>query len=242
MGNNSFSALSSGENAFSRRWGSTTKGAVDPYISGYIHVNWDYIPDTVADAVAVAGGTNEINGLTEIQNILNSSVLSVTLPAGTLNKTEFSGLGGITWAAPTSVTYDTTLSMRFIETSAIPIYSIFHGWVRLIRDYRAGVSRLEGAYTRSNYAATVYYFTTTPDGKTVENYYCLPGVFPLRDPSDLFGHDITTNEKLEIDLDFNTDQPWHEQWVYEKCTSIADTYYNAWQNGAGVIGSYEQES
>jgi hypothetical protein len=220
---NAFAAL--GANRFSRKWGGTTEGGtVDPYISGYFFTKWVAIPsiETYAQIASKAG----LSSKETIQKVLRASCLAVTMPGGTVNKAEFTGLGGIKWSVPTNVEHDNTVSIKFLEFSTLPILSIMHGWVRLIRDYRTGVSPLTGSpgYTKSKYAGTLYYWTTQPDGKTIEYAACLTGVFPLKDPTDQYGGDLTTVDKLELDIDFNVDYVWHEDWVVTQCESYVADY------------------
>jgi hypothetical protein len=231
---NSFARMTTGSNNFSRRWG-TTSSSVDPYITGYHFVHWAYLPQALGDHVAHAGAPTGASISTgEIKNILASSCLSVNIPTATVNKAEFQGLGNIKWAAPANVEWDNNCSMKFLETSGLPIFSIMHGWVRMIRDYRAGVSPLAAnggvyAYSKPNYSATCYYWTTQPNGLHVEYHSCMTGMFPTKDPTDLFSHDITAYDKLEIDIDFNLDYLWHERWTFDKCQALSNNYHGvAW--------------
>ena len=54
---------------------------------------------------------------------------------------------------------------------------------------------------------------------------CISGMFPLKDPQDQYGADITTYDKLEIDIDFNADYVWHEPWVKTRCSALATTVH-----------------
>lgn len=224
MAHNSFAALN--ENQFSRRWAGNSAASVDPYISGFFHTHWVVLPLKLAENVSYVNSGNGLTDLAEIKNTLVGSCTSVTLPGGTMNKAAFVGLGGIKWAAPTNVDFSDTISMKFTEFSTLPLYHIFHGWFRMIRDYRAGTSRLiDGDYTRANYTGAVYFWTTKPDGKTIE-YACLAtGLFPQKDPADLFGGDITASDKVEIEMEFNCDYLWHETWVIDNCQDLSDTLY-----------------
>jgi len=214
---NAFAALK--ENRFSRKWGGTTAGsAVDPYISGYFFTHWAAVPPKLHEYSPIASNSGVSDSGT-VTDVLHAACLAVTIPGGTVNKAEFAGLGGVKWSAPTNVEYDNTVTLKFLEFSTLPILAIMHGWVRLIRDYRTGVSPLVGgdAYTKSNYAGTMYYWTTKPDGQTIEYAACLTGVFPLKDPTDQYGGDLATIDKLELDIDFNVDYIWHEDWVVTQC-------------------------
>lgn len=233
---NSFSPLMNGGNNFSRRWGGTSN-APDPYISGYFFIHFSYLPPDLSTVIANTGGPDGLSGDSYIRNVLHGSCLSVTVPGAMVNKTEIMGLGGVKWAVPTNVEWDNTISMKFLEFSTLPIHAIMHGWVKMIRDYRSGTSYLngEGTYTKSKYAANLYFWTTKPDGRTVEYAALGTGLFPMKDPTDLLSADITTYDKLEIDIDFNCDYLWQESWVYDTCRTLANTYYNS-AVGAGGRG------
>lgn len=111
-----------------------------------------------------------------------------------------------------------------------PILDIFSGWFKLIRDYRLGVTDklIDGVngsgYTKKTYAGLLYYWTTTPDAKTVEFYACYDGVFPTKDPSDLYGSDVETVGKLDVEIEFSLDYAWREPWVLKKCQTFANRF------------------
>jgi hypothetical protein len=210
-------------NRFSRNFGGTIAGVADPYLTGYHFVYFAGIPASLpqyADNMTKQ----------EIANILAAACLSVTPPGGTLNKVEFTGLGGIKWSVPGNIDYGNSVSVKFLEFNGTPLLNIMHGWIKMIRDYRSGVSNLidgeQGAgYTKSTYACVMYYWTTAPDGKTVEYYAAYDGVFPTKDPQDLFTSDVETVGRLDVEIEFNCDYVWHEPWVKEKCQSLSDTVY-----------------
>ena len=221
MAKNSFAALANGFNKFSRKFGTDTNEVV-PYISGAGFIHFATIPTYLPAIVNHHKPQTIISGADEIRNILESCNVSCTIPGKQLNTTEFTGLGGITWSVPTNVTTDTTLSMRFWESSDTPILSIFHGWVRMIRDSRSGVSLLvDEQYKKSNYASNLYYWTTKPDGESIEYAACFSGLYPTKDPSDLYGYDVSVIDKLEVDMDFKFDYMWEQDWVYERCLDLA---------------------
>lgn len=228
---NSFAAVANGSNRFTRKWSGTQGATVDPYITGYHFIYFSYIPKTLERMLNQTTLPGGIDTIAKVKNFLHSSCLSVTLPGGMVNRAEFNGLGNIRYSAPSNVDFDNTVSMRFLEFSGTPTLAIFHGWVRMIRDYRSGASPLDDTYdtyTRSNYAATMFYWTTQPNGKFIEEYECITGMFPLKDPRDLYGHDLTVYDKLEIDIDFNSDTLWHEDWVRDRCQTYAEDYYGDW--------------
>jgi len=207
-----------------RNMGGTLVGIAEPYVTGYHHIWFDYLPEIVkVDANTVPGNLTD----KEVQALLAGSCLSVTPPGGTLNKISFTGLGGTKWAVPGSIDYGDSISIKFVEYSGLPICQIFHEWVKGIRDYRTGVSSklIAGndrtGYSKKQYAARLYYWTTAPDGVTVEYYACYTGVFPTKDPQDLLSSDVENVGKIEPEIEFNVDYVWHEDWVLEKCRSYS---------------------
>ncbi len=218
---NSFAAVQS--NRFTRKWAGSNGGTVDPHLTGYFFTHWSFLPPMLGAAIAATGGPDTISANSEAAAVLHASCLSVTLPGGTVNKTEFSGLGGVKWSAPTNVEFDNTITLRLLEFQSIPVFAILHGWVRLIRDSRTGVSHfLTGDnYSKSSYTGVLYYFSTRPDGLTVEQSTCASGLYPMKDPTDLYGGDLATIDKLEVDIDFSLDYLWQEPWVKTRCDAIA---------------------
>ena len=196
----------------------------DPYISGYHYISFAYLPTALKKwTVSGDGATANLTAEGDIKSFLQRSCLSVTPPGGTLNKTEFTGIGGIKWSVPTNIDYTNVVTVKFLEFSSLPVLNIISGWVRMIRDMKTGTSALRGDdYTKSNYAASMYYWTTKPDGKTVEYSAYYTGMFPTKDPQDLYSGDLTAVDKLEVDVEFSIDWAWHEAWVHEKCQTLAD--------------------
>lgn len=224
-------------NAYDRNFGGTGGDVVaDPYISGYHYIRWTWIPKKLGNVINDGGGgtIHAVNqGLNNVENIkkfLQGACLAVTPPGGTLNKTEFTGIGGMKWAVPTNIDYTNQLTIKFLEFHHLPVLTIFRSWVRMIRDFKSGTSHLwsnEDHYSKENYAGTLFYWTTKPDGKTVEYSACYTGVFPTKDPQDLYSGDLTAVDKLEVDIEFSIDMAYHEKWVYTKCQGFANTIYAA---------------
>lgn len=213
----SFKNLTS--NLMNRKFGGTTVGVADPYVTGYHFIWFDKLPSALTNYTS--RGISGLDSIGDIQKILAASCLSVTPPGGTLAKVEFTGLGGIKWAVPGNIDYGNAVSVKFLEFSKTPILDIMHSWVKMIRDYRTGVTELEDGeegigYSNRTYAATMFYWTTAPDAMSIEYYAAYDGVFPTKDPQDLFSSDIETIGKLDIEIEFNCDYPWHEPWVKDK--------------------------
>ena len=228
---NSFANVAN--NILSRNFGGTVAGVADPYVTGYHFIWFAKLPPKLAEYA-------NLDNNAVISNLLAGSCLSVTPPGGTLNKVEFTGLGGIKWAVPANVDYGNSVSVKFLEFNGTPLLNIFHGWIKMIRDYRSGVSNLVDGedldgYTKSTYAGLMYYWTTAPDAKTVEYYAVYDGVFPTKDPQDLFTSDVETIGRLDTEIEFNVDYVWHEDWVKEKCQEYAEQVFSV---KANVIEKY----
>lgn len=212
-------------NFVTRNFGGTKIGVAEPLVTGYHFIFFSDLPPYLSNYYTKERAVNGRSNLDipEIQTILSAAALAVTTPGGRLNKIEFTGLGGIKWAVPGNIDYDTALSIKFLEFNKTPIFGIIHSWIQMIRDYRSGVASLgtasEDSYSKSNYAATVYYFTTTPDMNSINYYACYDGVFPVSDPQQLFGSDVENIGKLEVEIEFNIDYIWTEPWVLTRCQS-----------------------
>ena len=233
------------KNKFDRNFGGTIKGVADPYLSGYHFIWFSVLPPALSQAIGVTNSAN-VGSTEEIKQILSASCQSVTPPGGTLNSTEFPALGGTKWGVPTSVDYGNTISIKFLEYSSLPILTILHGWVRMIRDYRTGASILVNEnYGKSKYSATMFYWTTRPDGQTVEEYECYVGMYPGRDPRELYAGDIATVDKLEVEVEFHVDKAYRENWVKQYCQSKAISFFNEGRGQHGwntSTGEWEQQS
>jgi len=210
-------------NRLTRNFGGTVAGVADPYVSGYHFIYFAKMPAQLPNYA-------DLPDVATVQNLLAGACLSVTPPGGTLNKVEFTGLGGIKWSVPGNIDYGNSVSVKFLEFNGTPILNIFHGWIKMIRDYRTGTSNLidgdQGSgYTKATYASVMYYWTTAPDARTVEYYAAYDGVFPTKDPQDLFTSDVETVGRVDSEIEFNVDYVWHEGWVKEKCQTLAESVY-----------------
>jgi hypothetical protein len=228
---NSFANVT--RNILSRNFGGTVAGVADPYLTGYHFIYFAKLPPELPQY----SGLDDANALT---TLLSGACLSVTPPGGTLNKVEFTGLGGVKWAVPGNIDYGNSVSVKFLEFNGTPMLNIFHGWIKMIRDYRTGTSNLpdtetSSGYSKGTYAGLMYYWTTAPDAKQVEYYAAYDGVFPTKDPQDLFTSDVETVGRLDVEIEFNVDYVWHEPWVKDKCQQYADTVF---ATKASVIEAY----
>lgn len=224
-------------NRLTKKFGGHKTGVADPYVTGYHFIWFDKMPDLSSYLADEPCGS--LNNTDDMPSILAACCTGVTPPGGTLNKIEFAGLGGVKWAVPGNIDYGNTVSLKFFEMQHLPIASIMHSWVKMIRDYRTGVSNLkEDDYTKANYSALMYYWTTAPDAREVEYYACFDGMFPSKDPGDLFTSDVETVGKLDIEIEFNVDYAWHEKWVRDKC----ETFVSKFHDGSSGYGGNQNLS
>jgi len=237
----SFSVLN--QNVVTRKFGGTRAGAAEPYVTGYFFSYFQNLPPELTSIVSEIAGYSLME--TDIKNILAATTLNVTPPGGTLNKVDFTGLGGIKWAVPGSIDYGNEVTVRFFEFQGTPLLHILHGWVKLIRDYRYGISdRLisgesTDGYMKKTYAGSLFFWTTAPDGVTVQYYAAYDGIFPNKDPQDLFTSDIDTVGRLDLEIGFNVDYIWHEDWVKKFCQKKSDDWRGLMH---AVIPGYGQTS
>ena len=215
-----------GTNKFSRKFGGTQLGTADPYLTGYHFIWFDKLPPKLKELTAERH--SGISADADIQNVLSAACTGVTPPGGTLNKVEFTGLGGIKWSVPGNIDYGNSISIKFTEFNSLPMFDIFHSWFKLMRDYRTGATEVlseesgTDGYSKKAYAATMYYWTTGPDGQTIEFAACYDGMFPNKDPQDLFSSDVETIGKLDMEIEFNVDTAWNEPWVRTKLETLRD--------------------
>lgn len=215
--------------------GSYANIVAEPYVSGYAYTKWT-VPSTITNNGSLGGtfgfdgSTSNVsndnansNALANITNILSATCISVTPPDGRIETVEFNAIGGAKYYAPGSIEPGTELSCRFTEFSGLPVHGILHRWVEMIRHNRAGTTKLEGSdYAKNNYSGTVLYWTTKPDGKTVEYAAAYSGVFPKSSMLESFSGDITSVEKVELEVSFQIDFIYTEDWVYEAAQAKAD--------------------
>jgi len=216
-------------NLFSRKFGGTTKGVADPFISGYFFGTFESLPTAVASSVP---------GISAV-NLIQAGLTSVTLPTANLNKTTLDGLGGNKWHVPAGIDIGDTCSLKFVEMSGLPYFQLFHTWFNLIRDIRTGVSQLS-SYSKEAYAANFIYAATTPNGSTIEFACYMTGMFPTKDPFDIYGGDITAIDKVDYEQEFSVDYVWvNDKWVKDKAATLiksAETGKSALIGSTPTIG------
>ena len=214
-------------NRATRKFGGTKVGVADPYLSGYHFIYFTTLPPSLVDAVNNVNAN--INSTTDIANILSAACTGVTPPGGTLAKVEMPALGGLKWNVPGTVDYGNAVTIKFLEYAGTPILDINHAWVNMIRDYRTGAANpmISGSdiYSNRGYAGSFLYWTTLPDAITIETYALFTGVWPTKDPYDLYGGDIETQNRVDVEIEYNADFMWREPWVKDKCQKYATSLF-----------------
>jgi hypothetical protein len=207
-----------------RHFGSANSAiSAEPYTTGTFYI-WIQIPSRVMNYI---NNTSLINDIASAQKALATFCTGVTPPGGTLNKIEYTGVGGVKWAVPGSIDYGTSITLKFIEMQSTVIQDIIGGWVRLIRDNRTGLSNLEtNQYLQQNYSGVMLYWTTAPNGTDIQYYCAYDGVFPLKDPGDLYTSDVETVDKQDIEIEFNVNRPIRDNWVFGKCAQKSVEFKN----------------
>lgn len=222
---NNFAAVA--KNRLDRNFGgSNSNYTADPYLTGYQFVKFFNFPrEAIANLIVTGDSGPPKVASKKITRFLEANTFSVTPPGGTINRTEFTGLGGTKWSSPTNVDYGNTITLKFIEFSGTPVLQILHAWARLIRDYRNGAMPGNVNYnSKPSYTCNLLYWTTKPDCVSVEYAALYTGCHPNKDPQDSFSGDVETVDKLEIEVEFGIDYPWHEPWVYNKAAELAQEY------------------
>lgn len=197
---------------FDRNFGGNIK--TEPYLSGYTFAKF-FIPSTISVRTIIDTSlgqmlNNLLYNVTTEQNemynsILESSFVSTTIPSKSIQTITHNGLNGNNWHQPGGTTIDDTISMKFMEFSGTPVTQIIGEWIDLISSSPYNVSRLKN-FTKNEYQGKILIWNTSPNGKDIEKQYLFTGVFPTKDPRDLFGHDISSVDKIDVNIDFSFDK------------------------------------
>jgi len=219
-----------------RNWGGTTQNvACEPYISGYHFIKW-YLPEKLSVylkktmATPTNGEADSASDHKTAEKMLSAACMSVTPPGQTVNFVEYMGTCGVKWNRPTNVEYGNSVNIKYVEMSGIPIFRIHNAWVNMIREnksgYKTGTEPNSWNYHQKAYGANLLYWTTKPDGVTVEFSAAYSGVMPAKDPQDSYGSDLGSVDKLEVEMEYRIDRIWNEDWVYKlaKETAKSEAY------------------
>lgn len=184
----------------------------DPYLTGYYYVLFTRVPSFIETDI-----TNQIFQVT--QN-------AVTLPDVTLNSTEvvtgFGGAGKMNYA--TSVDVGTDFSIKFLETTGMPIINTIAQWQEAIRDTNTGLSTLKD-YNLKSYSGEVLVILTKPQfvngqytvannpRSFIEKAFFFDRAFPTNVPFSNLNQDIASSDKVEHDIPFKHSGFYHGELV-----------------------------
>lgn len=168
----------------------------DPYTTGY-----HYILFTLPNFEQ--GGSNK----SLYQNFMASSCIAgASIPDIQVQDIEYSGLNNTKWHVPGVSTYSSQkVSFKFIEWQGTPIAKILGSWIGIFRDPIYGYGEKQRS-RQQEYKGKILYITTRWDQYEVEFAASFTGVYPSKIPFGGFGSDVSTQEKVEHDVEFTFDQ------------------------------------
>lgn len=219
----------------------------EPYISGYGFIKW-YLPVEsnllpyfnalkVEDSLHQTG--TPLNRL-EAEKYLSSACVGVTVPNQSLTGVAYDGSAGIKLENMTKVNNGNTLNIKYTEMSGLPIFKIHKAWIEYMRDAKTGfdVPMQNGGKkeNKNDYCGNVLYWTTKPDGITVEFAALYSGVYPTVDPHDSFSFDIGSIDKVELDFSYHVDYIFTDPWVMTAAKKNATKQEYGQQTSWGGFG------
>ena len=215
-----------------RNFGGTKNAySCEPYISGYGFIKW-YLPpknlEKYFQALKIPDGPHQTGSAVTTQDAekyLSSACVGVTAPNQQIVGTTYDASAGVKFEDMTKVTNGNTLNIKYIEMSGIPIFKIHKAWVEYLRDAKSGFSvpmNYGGKpQQKTDYCGNVLYWTTKPDGITVEYAALYSGIYPTVDPQDAFSFDIASIDKTELDFSYHVDYIFTEPWVIKTAQKYA---------------------
>jgi len=178
-----------------RHWNSNITH--DPYITGW-HFTKFILPSFTAEYIS--GMEHEI--------ILDGHVMSVDLPK--IEAEKYLDLSGQDKLRLTK----TPACVTFLEMSGTPIHHILTGWFqKVIEINKPGDHKTVGK---------LYYWTTQPNGRTLEYCCCLEDIYPLTNGDHNFSADITINDKLLYKMEFNCSRIDKTKRIQDKVLKFID--------------------
>lgn len=183
---------------------------IDPYLTGYHFVFFTKLPQ----ALQTQG----------VGSFLTCNAQSVTVPDISVAPISFNGVNGFQWSVPGTVTYNHTVSIKFIEFAGIPITMIMGNWVNIYRNLIYGIAdpTTTNAYTQSSYKGKMLYATTLPDAKTVQYAAAFTGVYPTNVPTSGFNSDRANQQKFEPNITFQFDMMYTGESLKNNIQSLID--------------------
>ena len=147
-----------------------------------------------------------------------------------LHKSAFDICYSCEWKTPKMVIYK-------VDGNLIDSKNLSRKHLRFRPDYQlsAKCRSYPKNYSKTGYAANFIYVATTPNAKTVEFAAYLTGLFPTKDPFDIYGGDITAIDKLDYEQEFSVDYIWvNDEWVKKKAETLISSLSSSIENLTGT--------
>ena len=243
--------------------GTDVNCACEPYVSGYGFIKW-YLPHNLGNyfkALKITDSdhqTGSAENYTQAEKYLSAACVGLTPLSQTINGVDYDASAGVKFSVMTKVINGYSINIKYLEMSGTPIFRIHKAWIEYLRDAKTGfnISMTNGGLLsqKNDYCGNVLYWTTKPDGVTVEFCALYSGVYPTVDPQDAFSFDIGSIDKVELDFSYHTDYVWTDPWVRtlaekyakgEKEKAYGDKDATTWSgytgrwNTEGKRGGYE---
>ena len=180
-----------GIDTFRKFFGTNRQAGWDPMIGGYGIVYFPELPVHVA------------SGSTTAHTLMSLAVMT-NIPSIRVEAVEYEGRDGGKWYVPGKLGMSgNTITVKFWEMAGLPIYKIISKWVTLLRNPHAGFMT-DVNWNQSAYKGRMVYCSCTPDMR-VQFAKCYDGVMPLDINDEIFGGEITTQDKIEFECEFQFD-------------------------------------
>jgi len=215
-----------------RNFGGTSSiYSCEPYISGYGFIKW-YLPvanlNSYLNSLKIADSLNQVGtpfNEKEAEKYLSAACVGVTPPSQSIIGVGYDASAGVKFENMTKVTNGNTINIKYIEMSGIPIFKIHKAWVEYLREAKTGLdvpmSWSGKPEHKNDYCGNILYWTTKPDGSTVEYAALYSGVYPTVDPHDMFAFDVNNVDKVELDISYHVDYIFTDPWVINTAKKYA---------------------
>lgn len=213
-------------NIFNKQYAHVVSSA-DAFVTGF-HYVWFSLPpifNNVSLLHDVKPEDNEVISIGKegVNRILVATCTAVTaIPSLTINDTKTLGMNNMKASHVTNLEQSDVITLKFQELMGLPVFNILKYWASVIRDYELGVSRLaEGKYTKDNFSGCLLYWMVAPNGLDIQFIGHYSGIYPKKDPRELFVSDYSSSDKIEADIDFNVDRiRIGKEWMITKAKSL----------------------
>lgn len=214
-------SLNDNPRAFTRYMGGWARQNY-PYINGY----WQMI---IQPPRPIFGDLLEL-----AQTWFLSTAEGFTPPSRNLKKVDVPGQGGMDSSFVAGQTLNRTFSTTHREYTKLSMLKMIRMWSNVI-DSTVGVSEIPAdIWVPASYKGLMYIIVTKPTGagksaideSDVEEVYLFDGVWPDSEPIDALNQDISTNDSIVLNINWNFDG-WplnqHDSNVLENALQLANS-------------------